>query len=101
MSSKPVSVVIKKSNKPEKKMDAIFTLDNGRTRTVSFGQKGAPDYTKTRDKAQRTRYRNRHRKNEDWNAPMTAGALSARILWGESTSIRENIKSFKSKFNLS
>ena len=43
--SKPVSVVIKKSTKPEKKMMAIFTLENGKTRTVHFGASGMSDYT--------------------------------------------------------
>ena len=98
--SKPVSVVIKKSNKEGKKYDAIFELENGRTKTVSFGAKGYSDYTQHKDKERRNRYRMRHRKNENWDSPMTAGSLSARILWGESTSIRENIKSYKSRFNL-
>ena len=73
--SKPVSVVIKKSTKPEKKLMAIFSLENGRTRTTHFGSAGMDDYTKTKDKAQRQRYLARHRRNENWNAPMTAGAL--------------------------
>ena len=31
--AKPLSVVIKKSNKSEKKLMAIFKMDNGRTKT--------------------------------------------------------------------
>jgi hypothetical protein len=31
---------------------------------------------------------------------MTAGSLSKWILWGASTSIRENIRDFKKRFNL-
>ena len=97
MSSKPVSVVIKKSNKPEKKLMAIFTLDNGRTKTVYFGQAGALDYTITKDKAQRSRYIKRHRKNENWSAPMTAGALSRWILW-EKESKAASITDYKKRF---
>tara|TARA_R110000823_G_scaffold36271_1_gene99167 strand:+ start:656 stop:961 length:306 start_codon:yes stop_codon:yes gene_type:complete len=100
MSGKPVSVVIKTSTKPDKKQMAVFSLDNGRTKVVHFGQKNAPDYTKTRDKAQRSRYLSRHKARENWNAPMTAGALSRWILWGDSTSIRTNISKYKNKFNL-
>jgi len=100
MSSKPVSVVIKKSNKPEKKMMAIFTLENGRKKQVYFGQAGAPDYTITKDKAQRERYIKRHRKNENWSAPMTAGSLAKHVLWGAFTSKAKNISAFKRKFNL-
>ena len=54
----------------------------------------------SKDKAQRKRYLDRHRDRENWNVPDTAGSLSARILWGPSTSKRENIRLFKNKFNL-
>ena len=99
MSAKPVSVVIKKSTKPEKKLMAVFSLDNGRTRTTHFGSAGMDDYTKTKDKAQRQRYLARHRRNENWNAPMTAGALSRWILWSEVTR-REALSKYKKRFNL-
>ena len=95
-----VSVVIKKSDKAGKKLMATFTRENGRKKTIHFGSAGMDDYTITKDKAQRKRYLDRHRKNENWNNPESAGALSRWILWGNSTSRQENIRSFKSKFNL-
>ena len=98
--SKPVSVVIKKSTKPEKKMMAIFTLENGKNKTVHFGQAGAPDYTITKNKEQRARYIARHRKNENWQSPMTAGSLAKHILWGESVALKTNISDYKKKFKL-
>ena len=98
--SKPVSVVIKKSTKPEKKLMAIFTLENGKNKTVHFGQAGAPDYTITKNKEQRARYIARHRKNENWNSPLTAGSLAKHILWGAFTSKEKNISAFKRKFKL-
>ena len=98
--SQPVSVVIKKSSKPEKKLMAVFTLKNGRKKTTHFGSTGMDDYTKTRNKEQRTRYLKRHRRRENWKSPMTAGSLSRYILWGASTSRKENISSFKRKFKL-
>jgi len=98
--AKPIKVVIKKSSKPEKKLMAVFSLDNGRTRTTHFGQAGAPDYTKTKNKEQRSRYISRHRKNENWNSPMTAGALSRWILWNL-PSRQESIRAYKKRFNLS
>lgn len=97
--SKPVSVVIKKSTKEGKKMMAVFTLENDKNKTTYFGQAGAPDYTITKDKEQRARYIKRHRKNENWNSPMTAGALSRWILWEDETKVA-SINKFKSKFNL-
>ncbi len=95
-----VSVVIKKSDKAGKKLMATFTRENGRKKSVHFGSAGMQDYTITKDKAQRKRYLDRHRKNENWSNPESAGALSRWILWGNSTSRQENIRSFKSKFNL-
>jgi len=92
------SVVISKSDKSGKKQKAVFTRTDGSKRTIHFGSAGMDDYTITKDKSQRTRYLSRHRKNEDWGNPESAGALSRWILWGESTSKRSNISSFKKKF---
>ena len=91
------SVVIKTSTKPDKKLMAIFTRD-GRKKTIHFGAKNMDDYTKTKDKSQRARYIARHRKNENWNNPESAGALSKHILWGPTTSRQQNIQRFKSRF---
>ena len=78
-----------------KKLRAVFS-DNTHT---DFGQRGAPDFTQPpHDKERRTRYLNRHRKNENWNNPRSAGALSRYILWGEHTSIEANLRDFKIRF---
>ena len=100
MSAKPKKVVIRKSTDPKKKLEAIFSLDNGRTKTVRFGSAGMDDYTKTKDDKQKARYLSRHRRRENWNAPMTAGALSRWILWEKPTR-REAIQAYKKRFNLS
>ena len=97
--SKPVSVKISKSTKPEKKMMAVFQLDNGRSRTTHFGAREMEDYTKTKNKEQRKRYLDRHRKRENWDAPMTAGALSRWILWDKETKAA-SITSYKKRFSL-
>ena len=93
-------MTIKPSTKPDKKLMAIFTKDNGRTKTTHFGAKGMDDYTKTKDKEQRARYRNRHKKDLQSKDPTRAGYLSYYILWGESTSRQENIRNYKKRFNL-
>jgi hypothetical protein len=98
--AKPKKVVIKKSSKPEKKLMAIFTLDNGRTKTTHFGSAGMEDYTKTKDVEQKSRYLKRHRRRENWNDPVSAGALSRWILWDKPTR-RESIQAYKKRFNLS
>jgi len=95
-----VKMVVKKSDKPNKKLVAIFTRDNGRTKTTHFGQATADDYTITKDKEQRKRYRSRHKKDLSTGDYTRAGFLSYYILWGDSTSRKENILSYKRRFNL-
>ena len=85
------------SHKPEKKLDAKFETDTGRTKVVSFGSRGMDDYTKTHDTEQRARYLKRHSANEDWSKKDSPGALSRWILWGESTSLLRNIQNYKAK----
>ena len=39
-------------------------------------------------------------KRDNIDIPISAGALSWYLLWGESTNLNENIKKFKKKFNV-
>jgi len=97
--SKPISVKISKSTKPEKKLMAVFQLENGRTKTTHFGASGMSDFPTHKDKKRKQRYLDRHRARENWNAPMTAGALSRWILWNKET--REaSIADYKKRFKL-
>ena len=75
-------------------------FENGRSKTTKFGAAGMDDYTKTKDKAQRSRYLERHSRNENWSDPTSAGSLSKHLLWGESTSMMANLRAFRNKFNL-
>jgi len=100
MSSKPLKVVIKKSTDPKKKLMAVFSLENGRTKTTHFGAAGMSDFPTHKDEARKKRYLARHRARENWNAPMTAGALSRWILWNL-PSRQASIRAYKKKFNLS
>ena len=52
-----MEVVITKSKKPDKKYDA--RIDG--TKTVSFGQKGASDFTKHKNTDRKERYIDRHK----------------------------------------
>ena len=92
------SVEIKNSTKADKKKMAIFYEDGKKIKTVHFGASGMDDYTKTKDKEQRKRYRQRHEKDLKTKDPTKAGYLSYYILWGDSTSLDENIKDYKKRF---
>lgn len=98
-------ISIKPSTNKDKKLMATFERDNGRTITTHFGQAGAMDFTKyskqdkTVAKQKKESYIARHKVNEDWNDPTSAGALSYHILWSEPT-IESAIKKFKRRFDL-
>ena len=67
--------------------------------TVNFGAENYQDYTQHHDTKRREAYRARH-KNDRIDDPMTPGALSWYILWGDSTSMEKNAKAFAKKFKL-
>jgi hypothetical protein len=81
------------------KYAALFESE-GRNHTTKFGAHGMDDYTKTHDKEQRERYRTRHKKDLLTGEPDRAGFLSYYILWGNSTSIKANIASYRRRFDL-
>lgn len=82
------------------KYKAVFEKDDGRTKTTAFGAAGMSDYTQHHDEARRARYLQRHRANENWSDPTSAGSLSKHLLWGESTSLVRNLAAFRKKFGL-
>jgi hypothetical protein len=93
-------MVVKRSDKPKKKYVAVFTdTSTGREKKTYFGAAGMTDYLISKDKERRSRYRSRHKKDLQTNDPTRAGFLSYYLLWGESTSLRTNLSSYKKRFN--
>ena len=78
-----MEVVLTKSKKPDKKYDA--RIDG--TKTVSFGQKMASDFTKHKNTYRKEAYLARHKNNENWGASgvKTAGFWSANLLRNKPT----------------
>jgi len=94
-------MVIEKGTAKNKKLKAIFYDEKGKKiKTVQFGMEGSSTYIDHKDKKLRSRYIDRHRTNENWNDPQSAGALSRYLLWGDSTSLNTNIKKYKKMFKL-
>jgi len=93
-------LVVSNSDRKDKKLKAVFTDKDGKTTTTHFGAKGMDDYTITKDKKQRTQYRRRHKKDLKTGDYKRAGYLSYYILWGDSTSRKVNIDSYKRRFKL-
>ena len=90
-----MEVVITKSKKPDKKYDARI---NG-SKTVSFGQKMASDFTKHKDTDRKERYIDRHKAREDWtkSGVKTAGFYSKHVLWNKPT-LKESIDDINKRF---
>jgi hypothetical protein len=88
------------SDRKGKKYKAVFLKDNGRTKTIHFGNLSYQDYTQHHSKQRRESYLKRHEARENWDVPDTAGSLSAHILWGPSTNIDTNVSLFRKKFNV-
>ena len=68
-------------------------------KTISFGQKGASDFTKHKDDERKDAYINRHKKNEDWtkSGVKTAGWMSKHVLWNKST-LQASVADINNKF---
>ena len=93
------SVKLKKSTRKGKKHEAVFTLKDGRKKTTHFGAAGMSDFTIHRDKTRKKNYIARHRKNENWDDPFSAGALSRYILWNKETK-KDSLADFKRRFKI-
>ncbi len=87
-------VEIVKSKKPNKKFDAVID----KTKTISFGAKGFSDYTIHKDDDRKDRYIKRHKTNENWNDPTTAGFYAKHVLWNKPT-MKESIADLNKKFS--
>ena len=92
------------STKPEKKLMATFDVD-GKEKIVHFGSAKNKDYTiymkEDKEKAEKMKaaYIARHKVNENFYTPLTAGSLSKNILWNKPT-VSASIKDFKKRFSL-
>lgn len=89
-------MLIKPSTRKDKRFMAIFK--NGKI--THFGANRGTTYIDVGDRSKRSAYIARHRVNENWKDPYSAGALSRFILWGDYTSIDGNIAAYKRMFDV-
>lgn len=88
--------IVKLEQADDGKHKWIAYFDDGKK--TRFGASGFEDYTQHKDNERRSRYRIRHKKDLETGDPHRAGYLSYWILWGDSTSIKENVKAFNQRF---
>jgi len=97
-------VSIKPATDGKHKYTAIFDID-GKSKTTQFGAISYNDYTiySKQDKKiaeeKKEAYIARHKVNEQFNNPTTAGALSRWILWNKPT-VKASIADYKKRFNI-
>jgi len=98
---------VKPSTHPDKKYTATFCTCDGPTKCcdserkkVNFGSKTSTTFIDDKNEDRKKAYIARHQVREDFNKPMTAGSLSFHLLWGKTTSLRENIKLFRKRFKI-
>ena len=72
---------------------------NIKGKTIHFGSDIGETYIDHKDKVKRKNYIARHSIGEDWNK-INAGSLSRFLLWGNSTSLAENIKEYRKRFSI-
>ena len=85
---------IVKSPLASKKYRAIFD-----DKHIDFGASGYDDYLLSGNDVKKKAYIARHKVNENWNDPYTAGTLSRYILWNKKT-LKESIEDYKRRFKL-
>ena len=102
-----MEVIIKLSDKPDKRYMAVFYDKNKKVKTTHFGyaitDRGIKKYGSTyidhKNDDLKEAYIARHKVNEDFNDYMSAGSLSRYILW-EKKSLRDAINDYKRRFKL-
>jgi hypothetical protein len=78
-------------------MKLISIKPSDRRKRTHFGFKGGSTYIDHKDDKKKDAYIARHKVNENWNDPTSAGALARYILWNKKT-LTDSIADFKQRF---
>ena len=97
-----MKLIIKKSDKPGKRLVATFREEGKKDINTHFGLKNPKigTFIDHGDKKIRAAYRARHKKDLETKDFKRPGYLSYFILWGETDSLKKNIELYKKKFKL-
>jgi hypothetical protein len=98
-----MEVIIKLSNRPDKRYVAIFYDKEKKVKTTHFGYKDKDGFGSTyidhKNDTLKEAWIKRHQVNGTFEDYMTAGSLSRYILWNKKT-FRESLADYKRRFKL-
>ena len=102
-----MEVIIKLSDRPDKRYMAVFYDKDNKVKTTHFGyaitdngiKKYGSTYIDHKNDELKSAYIARHKVNEDFKDYMSAGSLARFILW-EKKSLRDAISDYKKRFKL-
>jgi hypothetical protein len=86
------------STRKNKKL-MMTIIQNKQFKTIHFGSDKSQTYVEGASKQKRDNYIKRHQVNENWNQ-VNPGSASRFILWGDSTNLETNLKSFLRRFKI-
>lgn len=87
------------NNDPNKFKVFVHDANFKRSKTIKFGDSNYQDYTIHKDPLRKKLYDSRHKKNENWSDPYTAGFWAKQLLWNKPT-LQESIKDIENRFNI-
>ena len=87
-----------RNTKGDKEFTAYF-LKDGKEKITRFGTSSNFLLNSSKTEADRKAYISRHKVNENWNDPTSAGALS-RYLLCETRSLTKNIRRFRKRYGV-
>ena len=98
-----MEVIIKLSDRPDKRYTAVFYDKEKKVKTTHFGYKDKDGFGNTyidhKNDTLKDNYIARHKVNENFEDFMSAGSLSRYILWNKKT-FRESLADYKKRFRL-
>jgi len=85
---------------PRKNKRFVFEYKDGdKIKKIHFGYENGSTYIDNKDKTKRKNYLARHRVREDWTK-INPASLSRWVLWGDNTSLKENLEDYLDKFKI-
>jgi len=88
------------SRSPRKNKRFVFEYKDGdKIKKIHFGYEGGSTFVDHGDITKRKNYLARHKVNENWTK-INPGSLSRWVLWGDTTSLKENLEDYLDRFKI-